>query len=372
MGPLKINFRFITIIMLAGVFLLISIKKGRAEIDLSGVERSVGHVYCSVKKDTKAGPVTFKRGIGSGFVVSNEGHFVTNAHVMDFCLEQNGELEIYFSDSDFESDTEILYVEKEKIPVDLNGKVLVFYKQDIGILKLSPFDSVRHPPLCLVTFDLVEKGEAVWTVGYPGISEWAKSTERSKNDPTVSKGVIQLKVANSAFGQLPLFQIDAEIHKGNSGGPLVNECGQVLGINTLKPAFEHDITHLAFSANMIMNQLDRMNIRYSKATIKCYPNISFWLYPGLAIIVLAVFGALVIKKHYQRQNKKEEVAVNWQQQNNRPGHFRAYLISLNKPEPGARYLLQKPIVIGRSPKAANIVFSKVRYKNQPNSRSGGI
>jgi serine protease Do len=134
--------------------------------------------------------------LGSGVVVTNEGHILTNNHV----VEQVDEIEVQLSDG---------RTEKARL-VGADSQI------DLAVLKI---DNPGVKPLVLADSDSVQVGDFVLAVGNPfGFEE------------TVTDGIISYKGRSSDLGEL--LQTNAAINPGNSGGPLVNLRGEVVGINT--------------------------------------------------------------------------------------------------------------------------------------------
>src|ERR1700716_2857241 len=137
--------------------------------------------------------------LGSGVIVTNEGHIITNNHVVD----QVDEIEVQLSDG---------RTKKARL-VGADAQV------DLAVLKI---DEPGVKPLKLADSDLGQAGDFVLAIGNPfGFEE------------TVTDGIISSKGRPNradAFGDL--LQTNAAINPGNSGGPLVNLRGEVVGINT--------------------------------------------------------------------------------------------------------------------------------------------
>src|SRR6266480_1866124 len=137
--------------------------------------------------------------LGSGVIVTNEGHIITNNHVVD----QVDEIEVQLSDG---------RTKKARL-VGADSQV------DLAVLKI---DDPGVKPLKLADSDTVQAGDFVLAIGNPfGFEE------------TVTDGIISSKGRpnrTDAFGDL--LQTDAAINPGNSGGPLINLRGEVVGINT--------------------------------------------------------------------------------------------------------------------------------------------
>src|SRR5881296_2818233 len=137
--------------------------------------------------------------LGSGVIVTNEGHIITNNHVVD----QVDEIEVQLSDGQ---------TKKARV-VGADSQV------DLAVLKI---DDPGVKPLKLADSDAVQAGDFVLAIGNPfGFEE------------TVTDGIISSKGRPSrtdGFGDY--LQTNAAINPGNSGGPLINLRGEVIGINT--------------------------------------------------------------------------------------------------------------------------------------------
>ena len=142
--------------------------------------------------------------LGSGVIVSNEGHIITNNHVV---TDREGnavdEIEVQLSDG---------RTKKARL-IGADEQV------DLAVLKI---DDPGVKPLKLADSDAVQPGDFVLAVGNPfGFEE------------TVTDGIISSKGRpnrSDYFGDL--LQTNAAINPGNSGGPLINLRGEVIGINT--------------------------------------------------------------------------------------------------------------------------------------------
>ena len=142
--------------------------------------------------------------LGSGVVVTNEGHIITNSHVVtDGEGNQVDQIEVQLSDGQ---------TKKARL-VGADSEV------DLAVLKI---DDPNVKPLKLADSDTVQPGDFVLAIGNPfGFEE------------TVTDGIISSKGRPNRtdfFGDL--IQTNAAINPGNSGGPLINLRGEVIGINT--------------------------------------------------------------------------------------------------------------------------------------------
>ena len=147
-------------------------------------------------------------GIGSGFIINEEGYILTNYHVV------KGAQEISVTLSNDVTTT------AQVVNYDEN--------QDVAMIKITD-ESVKIPATVeLGDSDSLQPGEEVIAIGTP------LSTELSS---TVTKGIISAtsrSVAVESGVTMNLIQTDAAINAGNSGGPLVNTKGEVVGINSSK------------------------------------------------------------------------------------------------------------------------------------------
>jgi len=145
-------------------------------------------------------------GVGTGLVIDDDGHIITNAHV----VYESSELIVSFNEEDMQA-AEIVGID----PLT-----------DLAVIKLiAPMGQQLHKAK-LGHSNKLTIGTDVLAVGYPlGIGK------------TATRGIvsaIERVIPLSTFSWMtPYIQTDAAINPGNSGGPLVNRCSEVIGINTL-------------------------------------------------------------------------------------------------------------------------------------------
>jgi serine protease Do len=141
-----------------------------------------------------------RQALGSGFVISPEGYIITNNHV----VENAAEIHVVFG-------------ERDNVPAKLVGRDPT---ADIAVLKVDP-----RPNMAVTTWgdsDTAEPGSWVIAIGSPfGLGG------------TVTVGVVSARSRDIHSGPLDDYiQTDAAINRGNSGGPLFNAHGEVIGVNT--------------------------------------------------------------------------------------------------------------------------------------------
>jgi serine protease Do len=154
-----------------------------------------------------------QRAVGSGFVIDPEGYIVTNAHVVAGAQRIEVVLPPPDSDGSLES---ALSGKVTIVPARIVGQTREI---DLAVLKV---DGPKLPALPLATYRNLRQGETVFAFGSP---------QGLRN--TVTHGLISA-VARQTDSDSPLIyiQTDAPVNPGNSGGPLVNVDGEVVGMNT--------------------------------------------------------------------------------------------------------------------------------------------
>jgi serine protease Do len=137
--------------------------------------------------------------LGSGVIVSKEGHIITNYHV----IEQMNEIEVQLSDD-------------RTFRATLLGSDPA---ADIAVLKIN---APNLQPLPLGDSESVRVGQLVFAIGNPfGLGE------------TVTTGIISAKGRRAGEDSaVEYLQTDAAVNRGNSGGPLINLHGEIVGINS--------------------------------------------------------------------------------------------------------------------------------------------
>jgi len=158
-------------------------------------------------------------GLGSGFVYDIKGHIITNHHV----IEDADTIEVTFLDGNVSS--------ASVVGMDIYS--------DIAVIKVDPEVTTLHPVVLGASSDLTV-GDPVAAMGNPfGLSD------------TLTAGIVSSleRTMDAAGGYviIDIIQIDAAVNPGNSGGPLVNIKGQVVGVNTAIQSETGTFTGIGFA-----------------------------------------------------------------------------------------------------------------------------
>ena len=172
-------------------------KKGSQE-DLSyAAEKamsSVVNIFISNRGINRA-----RNAVGSGVIFSKEGHIVTNTHI----LTNASSVFVEFNDGEI---TEAILIGADKY-------------SDIAVLKITGFEDLN--PIDSAESSNIRVGDEVLAIGNPfGVGK------------TVTSGIISATGRDYGNPYLELLQTDAAINPGNSGGALLNEEGNLIGINS--------------------------------------------------------------------------------------------------------------------------------------------
>ena len=179
----------------------------------------VSVVVKTVDFDLFSGPSLNEAGIGTGFIVDSNGLIITNSHVVN---NSRGEYSVILKDGST--------YEVEKIHLDTIS--------DLAILEVSARDL---PTVSLGDSDNLKVGQKAIAIG--------NALGRFQNTVTVGvvSGIGREFMASGGFGtpstlQENAIQTDAALNPGNSGGPLLNSAGQVIGINVATTAGADNIS----------------------------------------------------------------------------------------------------------------------------------
>jgi S1-C subfamily serine protease len=175
-----------------------------SSLDVAQVLAKVEPAVVSIQATIDQGPFS-STAAGSGMILTSDGEVLTNAHVV------NGASSI----------TVTLSGQSQARAATLVG---IDTNNDLALLKINGASNL--PTVSLGKSSEVQVGDDVVAIG---------NALALQGSPTVTEGIISAlnRSLGAGSGEMPgLIQTDAPISSGNSGGPLVNAAGQVIGINT--------------------------------------------------------------------------------------------------------------------------------------------
>lgn len=150
---------------------------------------------------------------GSGFIISEDGYILTNYHVISYAVVYGGELTVLMEDG-------------AKYPAEVVGYI---ESNDVAVIKI---DAAGLTPVAFGDSDAMQVGETVYAIGNP-----LGELEYTMTDGIVSALDRVISTTDDITGvqtSINMFQISAAVNHGNSGGPVYNSRGEVIGIVTAK------------------------------------------------------------------------------------------------------------------------------------------
>lgn len=176
---------------------------------------------------------------------------------------------------------------------------------DIAVLKASDLVPGRVALPLQNKEDSLNEGDRVYALGYPSSSDileqgvYGDRWVAGVDDVTITSGVVSRFTTSGALGNTRLIQHDAGVNHGNSGGPLIDERGAVVGINTYTFGLDADTGDSSSSASVriqyIKDVLDDLDIRYDvyKKSSGAVPII---IGVTAAVVVIAVVAVVLLRK----------------------------------------------------------------------------
>lgn len=288
------------------------------KLDLKAVDRSVVRVQHVFEYKGKKIPGAH----GTGFVLNSDGYIVTNRHVVN--VQKNlpdgvKALQLFIPDGSWD----------KRLPATV---VWSSEKYDLAILHVP---GLNRPPVVLANVKPLvspEKGEKVYAIGFPGAGDVTGSQaalELTITEGTVSK--VTLGRGSQHGAERMIIQHSADINLGNSGGPLFNECGQVIAVNTFAATSTFRIVHkpggqtiargsavsgvyysphVASLIEILTTQPSLRNIRFQSSPAVCVPNSGtpIAMYVALVLVSMLAIASMILAM-VRKRGPREVVRV---------------------------------------------------------------
>ncbi|MHA1536873.1 MAG: trypsin-like peptidase domain-containing protein [Alphaproteobacteria bacterium] len=296
-----------------GIVLAALAAPASAEFDIKRVDASVVRIQQVLVRD---GQARFA-GHGTGFVISGDGFVVTNHHVIAVDpsrLPAGAKVHFVVPDGGWRQ------LRRVKI-------VAVFPKLDLAILKV---EGLKRPPVVLSGLTYTKapvKGEKVFAIGFPGAAD---SSAVSALHSTLTSGLVgKIFVGRRRPDQTdrPIIQHEASISPGNSGGPLFNNCNQVVGVNTFVATSKFVVkreggrtvargaavsgVYYSPHVSSLLTALRAKNIRFQSSSAACLQSKQardpmIFVYIGIAALLAMASLLLALRKPRERVVKVVE------------------------------------------------------------------
>lgn len=239
--------------------------------------------------------------------------------------------------------------------------------EDLCLLKINKPTDKRHA-LKLESVDSSDVGKTVFAIGYPGISEnsMTSGSKWSMDDVTITRGTISSIRTQEATG-VKRIQNDAYINHGNSGGPLVTDKGNVIGLNTnsqrTSTASEGQV-YYAIHIDQAIDLLKNNNVPYTMGSASGSKiGLIIGIIVAVAVIIIAVICILISKKKQSAgSGNVASTKVNKSNKNANAdnSHARGPIArSLASQHNGLKVSVgTDPIIIGRDPSVCAIIYKE--------------
>ena len=294
-------------------------------------------------------------GFGSGFAVGRKGepveYIVTNAHVVhdDTTGQTSDYITVYFNVmANKFMIAEVYHLDKTK---------------DICVLKL-PEPTTERQPLLLGRADEVSTGNTVYALGYPDYGTTGQDYNKfDSSDIVVTRGIVS-KIAradmtlndSSSDIDTNVFMTDAAISSGNSGGPMINENGAFIGINTAVTNMYASTTANSGFAVSVSEVIPALNAAgasyqfYDEAENGSNTLLIVIIVVAAVVAIAAIVAVIVIATRKKPKSKNEKQTTDSQRNNE------AVVIGVSGRFAGSTFAVDSRVVIGRNPEKCTVCY----------------
>lgn len=246
-------------------------------------------VVCIAIRDSRGSMI----GWGSGFAIGKPGkdiqYIATNCHVAQPTDKYGNKipctLTVYFSAAAQRSMTAEVYWKSDE--------------HDLAVLKL-PEPTDQREAMVLCPMEKTDMDDDFAALGYPAASMAADVVKFDESDISITRGGISKQVRVNGTD---CYLVDVEISQGNSGGPLVNSKGQVVGVNTFMIG---EKAKYAVVIDELIRNLDQNQVPFAVAGSNV-PQMVLIAGITAAVILVAVIILLVVKGKKKKQEPSPQI-----------------------------------------------------------------
>jgi len=302
---MTLKHRIISLILLA-LITIFSLTRIYAAPDFDRLDKSILLIVSEVDQGFAT---------GTGFVINNNSEVVTNNHVI------KGATKVFVADGGVQVSQATL------------KPATVKWKSEAKDLAILHVPGLRRPALPLSLTE-IPKGSTVHAIGFPGVASDSVETS-AVAESSITNGTISRVVTGrwqESQEQIEIVQHTAQLNGGNSGGPLVNECGEVLGINTMKPMVAGDeIVQGVFFASHIQElakELRNNNISFLEGQGNCNSIFTSeqsptYLWAALIAVIISIVAIILgVKNSRQQVVHKIETYTQYLRRSGRPPNIK--------------------------------------------------
>ncbi len=288
---------------------------------------------------------------GSGFAIGEPGkpiqYIVTNSHVVESKDKENNQnqasVRVYFS-----------YAANKFMNAEVYWKNR---QKDLAVLKL-PEPTTERKAMILCPIKKINMNDTFHALGYPAASMLSDLNKFDESDISITRGGISKQ---ARIAETNCYLLDLQISEGNSGGPVVNSNGEVVGISTFYILYQAggnrraDVkSNYAVAIDELIKNIDRDTIPYT-VTGEMTQHVLLYIGIGVAVvIVLLAFVRTLLKRKKTvaaggQYSEAPSVSPISHSQIPNPKNDTYEIVGIAGPMLNKRFDINKEIIIGRDP-----------------------